>query len=730
MSSDITTDATEPTNPQSTRQHAYQQATNQSTQSTFDNHPVIDLTVISTDSCAPSVDELVNVFVEDGEIDISGDNDTTYNNTNSTDTPDDHVNAKKLSKKQKHDFIQVNKNNLHGITMNPTLYRETYGVQLQPSITQNVQKLYDYTGQTRLKSAQLNRLIIHILTRYILPAQAVSWYELNHLPLITSICCIVVDGLNHNVYQQYKHQLTSLNRLHTQPVHTFIKSSQHSNNSVVTDYTTVVTSTSITKRNSGTLKNHNNNNDTATPSKKQKTDDTVVKPGAWYYVCTPAQLILHKFPTERDCKLMLDYDLSPNIQPVQNNDVTTIRTLDITNTDATLTTTTTVSKPAVADITSNNSFNILNEIDDSDGNVPADTNPVLYGIDCEMCYTCNGLELTRVTVIDQECNILLDELVKPIQPITDYNTRYSGITAQLLHNVTTTVVQARQHVLDLLSHTTNTRLQSTDTVIVCGHSLDNDLRALRISYPYIIDTTILYPHPAGLPHKSALRYLASNHLARVIQQGTTGHDPREDAIAALQLVQLKLLHGPTYGLHSRNSNANGNDKDKKDCHKLTDILHQHGVNVHCIGRNDVVKRISSSSSNTTAVYSDSDAVKRTCRILQSNNSSDKKLFVMCQLHELQYQLNQLKTDETLNIQLIHIINAQIQQLIESCSDSTLVMLLSGQSATQHIHALNMKKIASVNSPGSVQWSESDDVECKQHIDELQHGIALVNFKSV
>lgn len=61
--------------------------------------------------------------------------------------------------------------------------------------------------------------------------------------------------------------------------------------------------------------------------------------------------------------------------------------------------------------------------------LPHDQEPVdgdygVYALDCEMCYTTVGLELTRVTVIDRDLNTAYESLVKPENPIIDYNTRY------------------------------------------------------------------------------------------------------------------------------------------------------------------------------------------------------------------------------------------------------------------------------------------------------------------
>lgn len=46
-------------------------------------------------------------------------------------------------------------------------------------------------------------------------------------------------------------------------------------------------------------------------------------------------------------------------------------------------------------------------------------NPYVPG----QCYTKQGLELTRVTVIDSDLKVIYDTFVKPVSKVVDYNTR-------------------------------------------------------------------------------------------------------------------------------------------------------------------------------------------------------------------------------------------------------------------------------------------------------------------
>ncbi|GMF20194.1 unnamed protein product [Phytophthora lilii] len=161
---------------------------------------------------------------------------------------------------------------------------------------------------------------------------------------------------------------------------------------------------------------------------------------------------------------------------------------------------------------------------------------LLLALDCEMCRTTKGVELTRLTLIDGSEKVLLDEYVRPKNPIVDYCTQYSGITCEIMEATTMRLADIQKKFLELVPA----------EAILVGHSIENDLQALRVLHRRVIDTSCMYPHPKGPPFRSALRFLTSQYLNRAIQTGTDGHCSVEDAVATLQLAHLKIKHGPTF----------------------------------------------------------------------------------------------------------------------------------------------------------------------------------------
>lgn len=188
-----------------------------------------------------------------------------------------------------------------------------------------------------------------------------------------------------------------------------------------------------------------------------------------------------------------------------------------------------------------------------------DESPI-FGIDCEMCITDRS-ELTRISIVDEDMRVVYNELVKPEREITDYLTRYSGITPQMMENVVTTLEDVQEFIRENLPRDS----------IFCGHSLNMDLSAIQIFHPYVIDTSVIYNRTGIRSQKPSLKALAYLFLGKYIQNShMIGHDSLEDAITALELVKLKLVNGSLFGDAVALEKSQGIKYDQK-----TGITHLH-----------------------------------------------------------------------------------------------------------------------------------------------------------
>ncbi|KAF2397766.1 hypothetical protein EJ06DRAFT_137865 [Trichodelitschia bisporula] len=179
--------------------------------------------------------------------------------------------------------------------------------------------------------------------------------------------------------------------------------------------------------------------------------------------------------------------------------------------------------------------------------------------DCEMGYTCYGLELIRLSATSWPGGeALIDVLVRPIGHILDLNTRFSGVSNDHFLNAITydpatgeppiscttpegsgnqklymvsSPIAARALLLSIISPATP----------LIGHAIENDLNTIRLVHPSIVDTAILFKHPRGFPFRFGLKKLVKEHLKLDIQMaGSAGHDSLEDARSTGYLVLWKI----------------------------------------------------------------------------------------------------------------------------------------------------------------------------------------------
>ena len=174
----------------------------------------------------------------------------------------------------------------------------------------------------------------------------------------------------------------------------------------------------------------------------------------------------------------------------------------------------------------------------SEMNLTEDEESQYIALDCEMVgvgYNGKHSVLARVTLVDWNHNVILDEFVKQDRPVTDYRTFVSGITKEMLEQPTTLDLETcRGKVLEALQGK-----------ILVGHGLKNDMRALQMSLPWyaVRDTAKYEPFMKtrfddGVLWPQSLKTLAKNRLRRDIQTPGEAHCPVEDAATAMDLYKV------------------------------------------------------------------------------------------------------------------------------------------------------------------------------------------------
>ncbi|CAB3369432.1 Hypothetical predicted protein [Cloeon dipterum] len=145
-----------------------------------------------------------------------------------------------------------------------------------------------------------------------------------------------------------------------------------------------------------------------------------------------------------------------------------------------------------------------------------------------MSWTVNAHECTRVTVVNESGLTVYDYLVKPLVPIVDYMTEFSGIDeAALRECATKSLVEVQQDLMELLS---------ADSILI-GHGLHCDLKALKLFHNRIVDSSIHFATSLVPLLRKKLVDLSMDHLGWLIQKSPTGHNSAEDARASLEVIR-------------------------------------------------------------------------------------------------------------------------------------------------------------------------------------------------
>ena len=160
----------------------------------------------------------------------------------------------------------------------------------------------------------------------------------------------------------------------------------------------------------------------------------------------------------------------------------------------------------------------------------------LYSIDCEMCFNIDGdMEVVWLAVVNEHLECIYETFVKPEKKITNYLTKITGVSQATLANINTTLKDVQTKLEEILP----------SNAILVGQSLNNDLHALRMFHPYVIDTSIIFNLSGNRDMKPSLQQLAAKFLGKIIQE--TVHNPTIDARSSMELVLLKLRRSLEFG---------------------------------------------------------------------------------------------------------------------------------------------------------------------------------------
>jgi len=335
----------------------------------------------------------------------------------------------------------------------------------------------------------------------------------------------------------------------------------------------------------------------------------------------------------------------------------------------------------------------------------------ILGIDCEMCRTERGLELTQVIVVDEHSRTVYESLVQPPRPILDFNTRFSGITAAMMEGVTTTLEDVQQDLLKIIDENT----------VLVGHSLENDLRHLRLLHPNCVDTAILYTHPRGPPYKSSLRYLAERHLGRQIQQGN--HECTEDAVAALELALLKIYSGPHFAERQFRGQS------------LIRILDKHGHQCSLQDRQPLLRQLVTGNANANICSSDQEALTKTVKEVQSGAAklvwtqftdlySHYEVQIKERMHESWVEGADWRESGKLK-EILARMDARVADLYDSAPRNTLFVVATGCGNSPLVRTLQQQKLRRSRAADDDEkplWSETNERELIR--EQVQAGKAM------
>ncbi|XP_054720751.1 RNA exonuclease 5-like [Uloborus diversus] len=318
-----------------------------------------------------------------------------------------------------------------------------------------------------------------------------------------------------------------------------------------------------------------------------------------------------------------------------------------------------------------------------------DSSP-MFALDCEMCQTVKSHnEVTRIAVVDEQLEVVYHSFVKPIDKVVDYRTKFSGVTQEMLRNVYVRLSDVHKELQRILPR----------DAILCGQSLNCDLHALRMIHPYIIDTSVIFNQSGIRGKKNSLRSLAADYLKESIQLSKHGHNPVEDSIASMKLVQVKLDNSIQFGdavlAPPKTGESSSADSEAKEPEKVSEenkISHDSDSG----SKDGFFSRIVKASKKACLIGTSESLASYPVDMLPEEivkipKSNAKKVF-KCTLNNLEtydFLVTHMQFEDEETSLTFSEVNDKIKELFHSCPSRTLVMVIASgvtKSTTNEINS--------------------------------------------
>ena len=382
----------------------------------------------------------------------------------------------------------------------------------------------------------------------------------------------------------------------------------------------------------------------------------------------------------------------------------------------------------------------------------------IFAIDCEMVETEMGKELARVTIceieyfdqvtktesIDTCKTVLLDAVVQPYNRITNYLTKYSGISADTYDDADNRRFgedkldrhgRGQNHILRL-EQVQAALLQIIHPCdIVIGHSLENDLHALRFIHPTVVDTAMMFQRhstkndnhksndtsghvPPSSPFSSrsfkySLRHLTAVLLQREIQRPDRPHCSTEDAKAAMDLAVRRAIYGPTFCInHSKGISKNW----------FTKLSHQpkNPITAVAVGPIQWLRQhVLSPSSSSNAIHA------LQCESIDDSNSKAIVRWVTGPTRRASVVWSKVELSGSSNNELSRV-NDWVQDVITKLSSNNSVVLMIpiqiNYSGTKELH--QQRQLRRDDPRATMPWSEADEKQYQTSLEACRKGYVL------